>query len=72
MSENSSNPQKFYQNKLFIVSVASLLIFGIGFISGQEYTKYQIASSFASAFSSFGNSSKSTNSTLLEIGRAHV
>lgn len=66
MSENSTNPQKFYQNKLFIVSVASLLIFGIGFVSGQEYTKYQIASSFASAFNNIGNNSKSTTSTLLD------
>ena len=70
MSENLSNPQntgKFYQNKLFIVSVASVLIFGAGFVSGQEYTKKQIVDSFATAFKNIGsNSSSSNNSTLLD------
>lgn len=67
MPENSQpSPQKFYQKKPFIFLVTGVLVFGAGFWSGQEYMKYQITSSFATAFSSFGNSSKSTNSTLLD------
>jgi len=67
MQENSqSSPLKFYQKKPFIFLIAGILVFGAGFWSGQEYMKYQITSSLANAFSSIVNSSKSTNSTLLD------
>ena len=48
---------------MFVASVASVLIFGAGFVSGQEYTKKKIVDSFATAFSNIGNNSSQSKSS---------
>lgn len=59
MSENSSNSQKFYQKKSFIISATAILIFGISFLAGYEYRAYVFRQSIADVFSGIGNSTQS-------------
>jgi len=62
MSQNSTNPQKFYQKKLFIIPAVAILLFGAGFLGGYEYRGYIFRQSIADAFSGFGKNFQSQNS----------
>lgn len=58
MSNIYPNPQKFYQNKSFIILASSVLLFGSGFLSGYEYRAYVFRQSIADVFGGINQSSE--------------